>query len=55
VNGYGVLIDHAAAGDEGTNTKYVPRKDYADKPLDARTSTEKNKIRPAADANSPPR
>ena len=48
-------VDHAAAGAEETNTKYVPRKDYADKPLDARTSTEKNKIRPPADPNSPPR
>jgi hypothetical protein len=47
-------IDHAAAGNEENNTKYTPRKDHLDKPLDARTSAEKSTIRPPADPNSPP-
>jgi hypothetical protein len=47
-------IDHSAAGAEETNTKYQPRKDYADKPLDAKTSAQKPPQVKTADPIPPP-
>ena len=38
-------IDHSAAGAEESNTKYQPRKDYADKPLDAKTTAQKPPVK----------
>jgi hypothetical protein len=40
-------IDHSAVGAEETNTKYEPRRDYADKPLDAKSNTQKPAVKPA--------
>jgi len=39
-------IDHSAGAEE-TNTKYQPRKDYVDKPLDAKTTAQKPPVKPA--------
>ncbi|PYX48600.1 MAG: hypothetical protein DMG79_11465 [Acidobacteria bacterium] len=46
-------IDHSATGDQETNTRYVPRKDYAEKPLDAKASAQKTTVKPSADSSSP--
>ena len=47
-------IDHSAAGDQETNTKYQPRKDYTDKPLDAKTTAQKPPIKTGGDTVPPP-
>ena len=47
-------IDHSAAGDQETNTKYQPRKDYADKPLDAKSTTQKPPVKTGTDPIPPP-
>jgi hypothetical protein len=46
-------IDHSAASGEESNTRYEPRKDYAEKPLNAKSSTQKPPVKPA-DPISPP-
>jgi len=46
-------IDHSAAGAEESNTRYEPRKDYADKPLNAKSSAQKPPVK-SADPISPP-
>ena len=49
-------IDHSefSASDE-TSAKYAPRKDYADRKLDANTGVQKNGTRPPVDPASPQR
>ncbi len=46
-------IDHSAGAEE-TNTKYQPRKDYADKPRDAKTTAQKPPVKPADPIIPPP-
>src|SRR5258708_18229327 len=47
-------IDHSAAGDEDPNTRYRPRKDYAEKPLDAKSNTQKSPVKTGAEPIPPP-
>jgi hypothetical protein len=47
-------IDHSQGSGEESNTKYVPRKDYPDKPLDTK-GTQKTAVRNPTDPASPPR
>jgi len=49
-------IDHSetAAAGEGSNGKYDPRKDYADKPLVNQTTPPSAGVKPLADPPSPP-
>ncbi len=46
-------IDHSAAGDEQTNTKYESHKGYVDKPPDAPSNAQKTGVK-AAEPVSPP-
>ena len=45
-------IDHSAGAEE-SNTRYQPRKDYTDKPLDAKTTAQKPPVK-TGDPVSPP-
>jgi hypothetical protein len=47
-------IEHSSMGDEESNTKYVPRKNYADKPLDAKGNP-RTSVRNPTDPSSPQR
>ena len=47
-------IDHSAAGDQETNSKYQPRKDYTDKPLDAKSTAQKPPVKTGTDPIPPP-
>ena len=48
-------IDHSESSDADTRTKYEPHKDYADKPLDASSNSQKSLVKNPTDPNSPPR
>jgi hypothetical protein len=47
-------IDHSETSDADTRTKYDLHKDYADKPLDARSNTQKTIVKNPTDPASPP-
>jgi hypothetical protein len=46
-------IDHSAAA-EPSNSKYEPRKDYAEKPLDTKASAQKTGVKTPPDPPAPP-
>ena len=47
-------IDHAESSGADASTKYEPRKDYADKPLDSKASAQKNVVKNPTDPAAPP-
>ena len=47
-------IDHPEASDADTRAKYDSRKDYADKPLDTRSNSQKTIVKNPIDPASPP-
>ena len=49
------LIDQSDTSDATTRTRYDPHKDYADKPLDANSNSQKTVVKNPTDPTAPPR
>ncbi len=48
-------IDHSETSDADTRTRYDTHKDYADKPLDANSNSQKTVVKNPTDPTAPPR